>query len=53
MVVVAGAAAIGEIVVEAGATYGSPGHHGIEARRRAWIDPFSSASWVHGPHVGY
>ena len=53
MVVVAGAAAIGEIVVEAGATYGSPGHHGIDDWRRAWIDPFSSAPWVHGPSFGY
>ena len=37
------AAAIGEVVVEVGATCGSPGHHGIEARRRAWVDRFSSA----------
>ena len=35
VVVVIVVAAIGEVVVEAGATYGSPGHHGIETRRRA------------------
>ena len=29
------AAVIGEVVVEVGATCGCPGHHGIEARRRA------------------
>ena len=25
---------------------------GIEVKRRAWVDPFSSAPWVHGPPVG-
>ena len=45
--------AIGVIVVDVGATCGSPGHHGIEARRRAWVDRFSYASWVHDPPVGY
>ena len=52
-VVVVVAAAIGEVVVEAGETYGSPGHQGIEARRRAWVHRFSSAPWVHDPPVGY
>ena len=40
-------------IVEVGATCGSPGHRGIEAQRRAWVDRFSSAPWVHGPPVGY
>ena len=31
--------AIGVRVVEVGATCGSAGHHGIEARRRAWAPP--------------
>ena len=44
-------AAIGVRVVEVGATCGSPGHHGIEARRRALVDHFSSAPWVHDPPV--
>ena len=47
------AAAIGEVVVEAGATYSSPGYHDIEARRRAWVESFSNAPWVHDPPVGY
>ena len=34
IVVVVVVAAIGMRVVEIGATCGSPGHHGIEARRR-------------------
>ena len=42
VVVVVFVAAIGEVVVEAGATCGGPGHHGIEARRRAWVEPSSS-----------
>ena len=46
-------AAIGVRVVEVGANCGSPGHHGIEARRRAWVDHFSSAPWVHDPPVDY
>ena len=46
VVVVVVAAAIGEVVVEAGSTCGSPGTRGIEARRRAWVDRFSSAPWV-------
>ena len=41
------------VVVEVGATCGNPGHHGIEARRRAWVDRFSSAPWVHDHPVGY
>ena len=53
VVVVVVAAAIGEVVVEVGATFSSPGHHGIEARRRACVDHFSSAPWVHGPPFGY
>ena len=36
-------AAIGVRVVEVGANCGSPGHHGIEVRRWAWVDRFSSA----------
>ena len=31
------------VVVEAEETCGSPGHHGIEPWRRAWVDRFSSA----------
>ena len=46
-------AAIGEVVVEVGATFDSPGHHGIEARRRTWVHRFSSAPWVYDPPVGY
>ena len=56
-------AAIGEVVVVVAAlgvrdvkcevTCGSTGHHGIEDRRWAWVDPFSSAPWVHDPPVGY
>ena len=46
-------AALGVIVVEFGATYGSPGHHGIEARRREWVGRFSSAPWAHDQPVGY
>ena len=53
VVVVVDDAAIGEIVVDGGAICGSPGHHGIEARRRAWVDRFSSAPWVHDPPVSY
>ena len=53
VVVVVDDAAIGENVVDGGAICGSPGHHGIEARRRAWIDRFSSAPWVHDPPVSY
>ena len=53
IVVIVVAVAIGEVVVEVGATCGSPGNHGIEARRRAWVDRFSSAPWVHDPPVGY
>ena len=52
-VVVDVVAVIGVRVVEVGATCGSPGHHGIVARRRAWVDPLSSALWVHDPPVGY
>ena len=44
IVVVVAAAAIGEVVVEVGATYGSPGHRGIEAPRRA---NGSTASLLH------
>ena len=40
-------------VVEVGATCDSPGNHGIEARRRACIDRFSSTPWAPDPHVGY
>ena len=46
-------AAIVVRVVEVGSTCGSPGNHGIEARRRACIDRFSSAPWAHDPPVGY
>ena len=54
VVVVVVAAAIGvRVVDESGATCGSPGHCGIEARRRSWVVRFSSAPWVHDPHVGY
>ena len=55
------AAAMGEDIIEVGATYGSRGHHGmpahmpqcIEVQRRAWADRFSSAPSVHDPPVGY
>ena len=47
------AAAIVEVVVEVGATCGSPGYHGIEARRRAWVDHLSFAPWVHDLPVSY
>ena len=54
VVVVVVDAAIGvRVVVEVGATCGSPGHRGIEARRWAWVDRLSSAPWVHDPPVGY
>ena len=53
-IVVVVAAAIGvRVVVEVGATCGSPGHRGIEARRRTWFDRFSSAPRVHDSPVGY
>ena len=51
VVVVVVAAAIGEVVVEVGATCGSFGHH--SARIGAWVDRFSSAPWMHDPPVGY
>ena len=53
VLVVVVVATIGVRVVEVGSTCCSPGHHGIEARRRAWVDRFSSAPWVHDPPVGY
>ena len=43
VVVVVVVAELGVRVVEIGATCGSPGHHGIEAWRRARVDRFSSA----------
>ena len=53
VVVVVVVAALSVRVVEVGATCGSTGHYGIEARRRPWVNPFSSAPWVHDPPVGY
>ena len=53
VVVVVVAAAIGEVVVDVGAICGSPGNHGIEAQRRAWVDHFSSAPWVLDIPIGY
>ena len=53
MCIVVVVAAIGEFIVEIGAICGSPGHQGIEARRRAWVDRFSYAPWLHDPPVGY
>ena len=53
VVAVVVADALGEVVVEAGAIYGSLRHHGIEAQRRAWVGRFSSASWVQAPPVDY
>ena len=53
VVVVVVFAALGVRVVEFGATRVSPGHHGIEARRRAWVGRFSSAPWAHYHPVGY
>ena len=40
------ATAIGVRDVEVGTYYGNPGHNGIEARRRAWVDRISSAPLV-------
>ena len=53
VIVFVNAMAICEVVVKVGATCGSTGHHGIEARRRAWVDRFSSAAWIHDHPVGY
>ena len=40
------ATAIGVRVVEVGTNCGSPGHHGIEARRLEWVDRISTALLV-------
>ena len=46
-------AALGVRIVEVVATCGSPWHRGIDARRRAWVDRFSTAPWLHDPPIGY